>query len=399
MVATVATSGLAYLQQLSIARLVSPAEFGIVRAVESALVVLLLLACFGTPTLAVRLAAEVDRPQQGALLRRLLLVAACSSFVVSIATVAWTFATPRSQFTSSLRFLVWTVTLTSLSRIIYNFHQGVMRVHRASVVATALAAVSFALLTGLVWRYRLDGWIAGRLVGEALSLTGLLWLVRRALTSSAQLPPQHAPMALLRFGAAITTSFFLRGALDATGIFTLGLVGADIAEIGYFGLGTLLATAILLLPASLGGVLLPRMVAGRTRNTSSPYLASGLRWAVALTVPISLLGTVSAPGLLALLLPAYVPAAAILQVLVWVAPLRAVTAVAGTQLLAGSNVRTSIVINGIGFIALAILGALIGPSYGGYGMAWATVLVELGITGATVSFAVRDFRRLDELAT
>jgi O-antigen/teichoic acid export membrane protein len=302
-------------------------------------------------------------------------------------------AVPASRFAAFLRLLVWTVMLTALSRIIYNFHQGIMRVHRASVVVTTLAAVSFMLLTVLVWSYGLNGWIAGRFVGEALLLAGLLWLVWRVFPSSKPLGPQYAPLPLLRFGAAITLSFLLRGALDATGIFTLGLTRAEPAEIGYFGLGTLLMTAILLLPSSLSGVLLPRMVVRRMQAEPKSYLASGIRWAIGLTLPVSALGTIAAPGLLALLLPAYTGAAHIVQVLLWVAPCRAVTAVAGTELLAASNVRTTILINGVGVAALAGLGIVIGPLHGAYGVAWATLFIELCLTIVTVLYAVREFTR------
>jgi O-antigen/teichoic acid export membrane protein len=392
MAATVATSGLAYLQQLVIARFVSPADFGIVRSVEAALAVLLVLASFGAPTLAVRLAAEVEESQQGALLRRLLLLAVCSSALVCLAMVAWSLIGPRTPVTRVLGVLVWVVILTSASRIIYNFHQGIMRVHRASVVATGLAAVSFALLTVLVARHGLNGWIVGRLVGEALSCAGLLWLVWRLLRESRSLGQTYYPSWLLRFGAVITVSFLLRGALDATGIFMLGVTGAQPAQVGYFGLGTLLMTAILLLPGSLGGVLLPRMVVRRTDAEPAPYLASGIRWAIGLTLPASFLGTLLAPILLAALLPAYTAAGSIVRVLLWVAPCRAVTAVAGTQLLAASNVRTTILINGAGVLGLVGLAVMLGPSYGAYGVAWSTLFVELCLAITTVLFAVRQSR-------
>ena len=72
-VALISIQGAAYIVQFAIARLVSPASFGVVRTVEATFSLALVIASAGLPSLAIKsVAAMQTEAQRGRLLRRLL---------------------------------------------------------------------------------------------------------------------------------------------------------------------------------------------------------------------------------------------------------------------------------------------------------------------------------------
>jgi O-antigen/teichoic acid export membrane protein len=381
MIASVAISGISYLQQLVIAKFVTPAEFATVRATESAVVALLLLASCGMPTLAVRLIAEVQEHERGAMLRRLLGIALTASLLVAIVATGWSLLAP-SPTTKALPILIWVVLITSSTRVVYNYHQGVLKVRPASMVATGAATVAFGVLTLLVWQFGLRGWIAGRFIGESFLLAGMLWMVRSVLRTKGQLDAKYDNAFLVRFGLTVMVALFLRGALDSSAILLLGFVQTPAEDIGFFGLGTLAVTAMGLLPASLTAVVLPRMVTQLARDSGRPYLYRGTAWALGVTLALAVGVSLLLPVALRLFLPAYMGAVPIVRALVWVAPCRAVNGIAGSQLLALSRVRDTIIAYAGGLVALTATTLWAGNAFGAIGAAWGTVAVELTLAAS-----------------
>ena len=393
-VATIAISGLAYIQQLAIASMLAPGDFGVVRTVEALLLVLLLFGACGMPTVAVRFVPELADTQRGALLRRLLLMTLCVSVALALLTVAATFLVPAGVVGSSLRGIVWVIVFAALSRVIYNYHQGILSVRGISAVAALLALLSLLIVIGSVARWGRDGWIMGRVVGEALFLGGLLLFARRAFNGpSTVLPRAYDASILVRFGLTVTFSLALRSAMDASGLFILHAAHTAPDQTGYFGLGTLLLTAVLLLPAGFGALLLPRMVVRRMRNTATrEYLLAAVGWALALTLPLLAGALLLVPLLLPVLLPRFADAVPLVTLLLLIAPLRAAAAMAGNQLLAASRVGVTIALNAAALILFVPLALSVAREFGVIGVAVVSIGVEGLLALATLLVALRSTR-------
>jgi O-antigen/teichoic acid export membrane protein len=390
--ASVAVSGAAYLQQIILARLLNPADFGVVRTVEATLVVLLMAGSLGTPTLAVRYAPELHAQRSGALLRQLLLLAFLGTTIVAIAVMAGTLLFGGGPIGATLRVIVWSIVFASGARVIYGFQQGRLDVRGIANVVIAVALVSITFTSLLAARYGLNGWVGGRLAGDAVLMAGSLWVVRKYLFGP-PVTPTHANRDLVTFGAAITLSFALRAGVDACALIILNIKGVNPEQVGYFGLGTLVATAILVLPGAFGALVLPRMVKRQKSQSGPAYMWWAMKWSLVFTVPLCVLLVIAGPVLLRTVLPEYAPGALVIALLIALAPLRAAGAMAGNQLLAHSNVRATIAFNGVGAALVIGLGMFMVEQAGIAGAAIALLLAELVILALTTAAAVRQTTR------
>lgn len=393
-VASVAVSGLTYLQQFVTARLLSPADFGVVRTIETMLAVLLLLGACGTPTLAIRLVPEAPAARHPALLRQLMGLAMAGCAILALIMIAWSMLQPPAAIAEPLRIAIWALVFSAGARVVYNFQQGLLRVREVSWLLCCAAIIALVVTIALTAGRGLQGWAIGRVTGEFIILATLLWFVRATVRARTDAASGHSLGTLIHFGAAITLSFAFRSAVDGAGLWVLNARGADAAEIGYLGLATLLLTATLLIPGGFSALVLPRMVQRRAGPpaASVSYMWWAMRWAAASTLPFCVLGTLLLPFLLAALLPAYAAAAATCIVFLWVAPLRAAGAMAGNQLLAVSNVRSTIVLNAIGVALLAALAWRLARTHGAIGVGYAAFLTEVFLLTLTSLAARRAMR-------
>lgn len=373
--------GLTYLSQLFIAGLMGPADFGVVRSTEVTLSIFTLIGAIGMPSIAVKSIAEINNPSlRGVLLGRLLKMAAIAGFVTSSLAAAtaslWLPDPARPYFTA----LVWIIGIAALSRTCINYFQGIKLFRLVSGLNVTLSILSLVTLMTLVARYGLRGWVAGRYAGELLFVCGGVLMVRGSLRLTGVLPPAYAYGRLLSLGLPIAFSLLVRTALDNAALLSLAHLKRPAAEVGQYGLSAMIVTGVLLVPASVVNLAVPRLVERlqQSRALAWEFCLRIMRW----ILPVSLLGSlvlmVTSPLLVLVFGSEYRPAVRLLRILCLSLPMRAMTILAGTMLLANDKNYVTLLGN-LTLLALAsVLYASAIPAFGSSGAAWVTVVVEGG---------------------
>jgi O-antigen/teichoic acid export membrane protein len=295
--------------------------------------------------------------------------------------------------TSYARALVWLVPISAIARTALNYHQGVKSVHRVSLVAAVMSVVSLVLTVLLVDRWRLTGWLGARYLSEALLAGTMLWTVRRVLRARTSAPTMFSYGNLLHLGIAIAASLLVRTGVDNIGVLAMGFAGVARSDIGYFGVASLIASGLLLVPGALANLSLPAIIDSfavrrGAERTAIRLLAAGLAFSLPLVGILMWL----APTLARLFAPAYLPGIPVIRILLIAVPLRAATSTAGAVLLAGGRVHSTLVINLLTLgVGIAALGLLV-PAHGATGAAIATVLMEIFATFGALAWAIRAVR-------
>jgi O-antigen/teichoic acid export membrane protein len=376
--AVVAVQGTASLFQLAIAVLLSPAEFGVVRSVDAVLGLFVILGSMGMPSLAVKCLAEVDDVEErGSLLVRLILIASGAGLVA--ASVAWVFASSLTNVSAVayLQRLVWIVPLVACARTALNYYQGTHQIRRYSMLSASVAVGVLPLALVAVSVGGLGGWIWARYGAEAVTLAVALLPLAAVLRGTGRLALAYSFWRLTRVGFVLSLSLVARTSLDNLGTLALIAVGAPTTQIGYYGIGVLAVMGLLILPACIGNIALPRLV----RSLSDPRMLRRTFYRtvsmnLALALPLSAVGIASAPWLVRHFFPSYVASIPIIQVLLVAVFARAMTTASGALLVAVDRGDATLIAN---LLILSAGGALMlyfAPIFGVVGVACTTVGVE-----------------------
>jgi O-antigen/teichoic acid export membrane protein len=369
--------GLTYGLQLVLARLVSPAEFGIVRNVEAVLVILISIGSAGMPTLVVKLMAAAEPRFRGPLLLRLTSLAMGASAISALVTVGTAPLYLARVAQPYLLILIGCCLLTAGGRTLINYFLATKQVRRMASVSVILSLTTIGIVLLAVATIGLPGWILGRYLGEGLFLVASIWLVRQGLSLNGALPAEYSHSALLSEGVLTAASLGIRSVLDNAGLLALGYANQPATELGHYGLSSLLITLGLIVPGAISNLALPRLVEKR----ASPQLAAFyFRRVLIGGLGLALMGSVALFGL-SVVLPwlfgsDYAPASTLLSVLALGLPFRAISIIASSQLLAHNYVHISTVVNLILMLVIFGIFVVVVPTYGAFGAAWVTVGVE-----------------------
>lgn len=371
--ALLAAQGASYLTQLVVARVAPPAVFAVVRSVEAVLSVALVVASAGAPLIALRGAAVLrgagDRARMLAALLRVVVgasLAAATCLAVAAPLVGGGVAAP-------LRATAWVLALTACSRTCLNFAQGIGQVRR---VAAWTVLLSLAGATVVVVGMRLgglEGWVAGRYLGEAGMLACLLYGLRGQYAWTGDPPAGYGWRQTVVSGAGIATSLLLRSAQDNMPVVMLNLGRVAAAQIGLFGLLHAVVLGFQIVPAALSSVLLPRLAAAVDAPGAAARVARRAGgWSMLVVGTMAAVVLVAGPPLVRSIWPAYSGALPLLPVLLAAVPLRMVTSLGGIVLVAYNDVPATVRINAAAAVASAV--------------AYATLIPRMGITGAAWGF-------------
>ena len=385
LVSIVFLQGLAYMSQLFIAKMISPGDFGIVRNVEAALSVMAVIASVGMPSLAVKSVAEVAEPEvRERLIGRLIQVTIFASVLVALTVSLVTrLVLGGGALSIYLSITIWIVGLTACSRTCFNYFQGIKQVQQISLYIAAVSIVALFAMTISVWIAGLQGWVVGRYIGEGLFLALAVIAIRKRLRFGGALPDVYSYSRLMLLGSAVALSLLVRTALDNSAVLSLYWLGATREEVGYYGLGTLLIFAFLILPGAIASLAVPRFAEQRHDPARIRYLfLRTVKWSFAVMLSVSFLGILFIPTLIEILLPQYVPAIPVINMLLLTVPLRTIGMISGSVFLVyNRNIETSI-INTVLLSAAIGLYVFLVPRFGASGAAWSTLLVEgLGMVG------------------
>ncbi len=392
-VALFSVQGLAYLTQFTIARVAGPADFAVVRTVESTLNVLLVVASLGMPMLAVTtIAALRDERAQGRMVGALLAISMCGGFAVALITnFGAGFLNPPTP--GYLRAMAWIMAITAASRTCLNYFQGRQLVQRVAGYSVLLSIISLAIVVLAVYSGGLRGWVVGRYVSELLFLGMMMRAIGPELRFTGAIPSGQSVRTLLSAGSGIAASLLVRTAGDNAGILLLNAAGADKLSIGYFGLSSLVLVAILIVPGAIPSVALPRLVARLDDPQAVRSLVGRVGGgALGASVLLAVAAAVLAQPLTALLLPKYGPAVPLLYVLLLAVPFRLASSMSGMVLVACGRVRYTVWINVLALIVTGSLGVVLTRSQGATGTAFSVVVGEVVSAMVYVFAASRSLR-------
>lgn len=385
--------GMVYLVQFVIARLIDPVGFGIVRSVEAVIGIAVVLGSAGMPTLAVKAIAEISDPAvRKRLLGRLVRITAVVSVTVAVfmALIGSWFVVPGAY--PYLKAMIWVIALTTASRTIMNYFQGISQFQKMSIMNACLAAISCAALAAMVVVSGLRGWLAGRYLGEVLFLAGGAALIWGKIQFSGEVPAAYSFRRLVPMGVTISLSLVVRVTIDNIGLFVLGYTRQSPEAAGLFGLSLLIITGAGILHGGIVSVTLPRMVEKMqvSRPDAWRFYVRVLKWMLALTLLIAVTVIVASPSISFIFGGNYAPAAPVLAILSLCIPLRAVTALTGALLLTSDGVNVTLWINLVCLVFSALILPLAVKSYGINGLAWGALVVE-GLCASLYVLATRGF--------
>jgi O-antigen/teichoic acid export membrane protein len=387
--AVVAVQGAGYMFQLVIAFIFTPVEFGVVRSIDAVLALLVILGSAGMPSLAVKCVAEVDGLEvRGRLLARLILIAGGAGFVVAsvaCASAAWVV---NANTVPYFQRIVWLVPLAACARTTLNYYQGSHQVRRYALLSSSIAGavLPLALLAASVGG--LTGWISARYAAEAVTVVAALAPLASMLRRG-PLAPEYSFGRLVRVGGVLSLSLLVRTSLDNLGTLALIIIGVPTSEIGYYGVGGLAVLGLLILPACVGNLALPKLArVSRDPEMLRQTFGRTVWTCVALTLPLSVAGIAVTPALVRHGLPAYAASIPVIQVLLLATLPRALTMASGTLLVAVDRVHTTLLVNLLCLSVGAVLMLALTPPFGIAGTACAAVGVE-AISATIYGFQAR----------
>lgn len=371
--------GLTYYSQLLIAWLVGPGDFGIVRSIEALVGIAVVIGSAGMPTLAVCSIAGVDAPEiRSILLGRLVRVSIASSVLVALPVMLIGVQCVVQEGHTYLFAMIWIIGMTSASRTLINYFQGIKQFERMSIVNATLSCASLSILIGAVATLGMKGWMVGRYAGEFLFLVGALVLVRRSISFNGRLPESYSYMRLVSLGLSVAVSQAMRSTIDNMAIFTLGFLGEAPRVVGLYGLSGLIITGVSIVPGSIATLAIPRLVERLQRGSVEAWKLYRriTMWTLIISIGGCLVIVWIAPAIVALFGNDYRGAAPILVILSLSLPVRGISAQACAMLLAHGQIKLSLkgnfIVLMLGFMLLMKAIAV----YGVTGAAWINVLIE-----------------------
>lgn len=368
--------GALVLSQMGAARLVGPAAFAPIRTAEAFLSVALLAAALGMPSIGARAAAGALGAGRREVLRKVLGIAGVTSFfgviVLSVGALLGLF--PPRMF-----MLAWCLVPMATSRTAQGVLLGLRRVRYMGAVVALLSLVTVAVnVSAIGWRGA-GGWIAARIGTEVLlaaALVGLaVWGTRHPLDAESSSVP--GLRWFLANGAAVSVSLVLRTAVDQAGLLALWRVHAPPAEIGEFGLMTVILGLALFAFGAAFNMALPGLVA--LRNRADAFRAHGtklIQGAVVGSVVAAVVLGVIGPTVCVYVWPQYTQLPRLLLVGAVAIPFRAVTSACGSILLAADRVQLTALINAGVLGAAVALAVPLGLRFGAIGAVTGLVVTE-----------------------
>ena len=348
-VVTVCIQGAVIVSQFLAALVLTPAEMGVIRSVESVLSVLILIASAGSQSLSIReIAGAGSLTVQLQVLRSIYFVV----LAVCIAVIAIVAATAEFVLRSVVMQLVFAssgvVLVSNLLRTTTGFAHGARLVGSCYRHLAVYSSFAVVLQFGFSAALGVKGWIVGRYVGESLVLLGLSF----SLFRGEGLRWLRGNLDLLgiwmnfKRGMVVNASLVLRLIADSVPVFAMTAMKVPTDQIGHVGLALLATTSMALPLAVLSQRSLPRMAALHEMQSAldserAQLERLSIKTAFVCSITLSIVSFL-AWGLIG---GAYGQSFILTAVLSWVLPLRAYALSSGTYLLVLRNYVASVWVN------------------------------------------------------
>lgn len=357
---TVTLQGAPIISQAVASLIVPLAVIGSIRTMESALPIMVLLGSLGASSLAVReIAAAPNDASRREMGRDLLLLPftgtlallAIGSILLLLAPSAW-----APWIRSALPILPLAL-LININRCLGGTAQGWNRVAEISVpVAIGSALAVLCHLAG-VWFGEARGWMIGRYAGEILVLACFASVLRPGNGGALRAPIHWPRFGRLAAGAIVLNlAFVFRASADALPLLALATAGQTGAEVGAFGIATLVLTMVMLPIAVLSQFTLPALTKAAASGQASRRTAILMLTALGGLATIAIGGT--ALLFAELLPPTFQPVARFVALLSLALPLKAAATGYGTRLIAAARFEAPLLGNGLELAAIFLFCAI-----------------------------------------
>ncbi len=242
----IAVQGTVLVSQSLSTLILNPSEIGSIRTFESVVSVLVIVAGFGAPTLAMRDTAAANIEHRGEAIRNLLILPIIGIAIVAILLLAtllldFDFVQPLKELAAFALFLILSINIT---RLVSAISQGLMIVPRIYIVVFIGSLLAIAAHLVGAGQKTLFSWISGRVVGELILAVSIL-AASMKYWPKIQWTRRFQFLPLLKTAGRATLvnfSLIFRMAADAAPIVLLGIYSAASDDIGNFGVATLLMT-------------------------------------------------------------------------------------------------------------------------------------------------------------
>jgi O-antigen/teichoic acid export membrane protein len=380
-VSVISVQGTAYLSQLIIAKYLSPSQFGIVRSIETIIVVLFLIGSLGMPTLAIKevARAESDSEKILLLLKLLVIVLICSG---SIALIIYFILkiSESSEIKLVLQSLIWLILLIGLSRTCLNYFQGIKQIKKMSAINTFVSFSSLMIMIFAVKLFGINGWIFSRYLGELILFFAAVivlfknesidWNGKRFLTPFKK---------LIIEGVGLSSSLLIRTCIDSLPILLLGYFQFSYEKIGYFGFSTLILNSMMIVPGIIANLAIPKFIEIVNDKVSSYGLYKRLiKVSLSISIVLMVVIITFATGIVYNYLDKYRAAIALTIILAISLPFRAVSSISGSVVISHGISSIAVKVNFASLITLGLLESCFLIYRGGLvQVAWAFVATEI----------------------
>lgn len=374
MLSLAAMQGASFFIQLLVAAALSPTDFAIVRTVEAWLSPLLVVAAAGLPSLALAWLPVRQGPARPALARRFLSTSLGTGAMVGLLVLGLVRLGPPAG--PWLSMATGTLVLAAVTRTGTNLLLAAGRVRPAAMATAAISLVGVPVAAWGARHYGLGGWLVARYLVEGGLLVAVLWVGRdwlRRVTS-----PVEPATVLVRTGSLLSASLLIRSVTDNLGPMAMSRLGYSGVEVGAFALATVGVAAVLLAPGAVGNLAIRRFaLAAASGRGLSASVRQGVGVVLGFTVLPCLAFLVVGEVLLRWFFPQYQGTAALMSVVLWAAPWRAVTALMGGALVAVNRAGATVWLNVLCLAVAGILQWTLVRRWGVWGSAWAILLTDV----------------------
>lgn len=373
--------------QLLVTFFLNPSEVGIVRSLESALSVMILVGSFGAQALSIRdVAIHRKISDQILVLRSIYLLVLVGAILIIVGVFTMRVVWQKSVMLDMLMLTSGMVFLTNAMRATTGFAQGAGLVNKIYLLLVPLSILAVVIQLAITSRWGISGWVIGRYLSEGVMLIGVAALLYKTI-----FPVEiKGPIDLLQLrklgynGILVNSALMLRVLTDSLPILILTVLKVPTDRIGFFGIAVLVMTTASLPLAIVAQRALPLML---MRNGHQETANTQTRDLVLLIIKLALGGSaVLTLGSLLLYWGVggrYELAFLLTAVLCWNLPLKGLALAYGTVLMVKRSYSISIWINIVEVTLVAITGFILVKRWGVVG---AICAVTLGSVWSMIAY-------------
>lgn len=372
-------------------RLLGSAGYGLMTAALSLMVIASSFTTWGTTRYSVREVAR-DFDEAPRFFSNFFLVRAALSagvFVLALA-VGWLLGYRGSELLALALAGLYAMAqeLTNYCRAYFRAYEE-MKFEAISTVVEKFLVIAIGSATLYLYRSAV-GVLAGMSVGALLTLAGnFLWLSRNLVRFESGL----LDLSFVRSGLSTAlplglASLFVILYMRTDAVMVEAMVGPEAA--GQYGAAFRLLQAMLLLPTVVQTAIFPRLSSLFEETDHEAFellIGRSVGGLTAVSLPVAAATTWLAPEIISLMDPSpeFAGAASALQILCWTFPFMCVNNVINATLVAADDQRAAAIVLGAAVVGNIGLNLGLIPLYSFYGACVATLLTEVGITGAMIA--------------